>query len=330
MNKNKSECNIIITRKAFAKMKAITGHSDEVAAMCITHANQHNKIVDIFIPEQESNPAYFEFNSDQYGAAIEHLVMDVGYELGQVCKMMIHSHPGNSNTPSGTDWENFKSIYGEKELPVMLIISKDHKVSAHTIVPLSLWNEKTIIEITVLIEEESFNVSEIKEDIKKKVKPYRSKTLPTSLFSNSYKGYQSTGFYDDFKPSNDFYGYGKSYEKEGKESLATSYTTLEIDKKDMELIDWFDFDVEDVTLSGKEKVTENLIKLLTGSFKNSKHITRDIASVLVAAYANDIDVENGLYHAFMHLLLADHIQDDRGYFVELYELEKELHNERQE
>lgn len=331
MNKNKSECGIIITREAFAKMKAITGHKDEVAAMCITKLEQPNKVVDIFIPEQESNPAYFEFNSDQYGAAIEHLVMDVGYELSQVCKVMIHSHPGNSNVPSGTDWENFNALYGEKELPVMLIISKDHKISAHTILPLYLWNGKMNLEISVSIEEEAFDVSLIKEDIKKKVKPYVYKKPTVNPSNYLYNGYKDWSFWDNIeKYEDDFCTDSKKEAKKKDEPLIEPHLSLEIANEDMEMIKWFGYELNDIQSSKNSDAVDNLIELLNGAVKNSKCKERDIATILVTAYANDIYVENGLYYAFIHLLLADHIQDDRDYLIELYQHERGVVKDEQE
>ena len=56
--------------------------------------------------------------------------MDAGRKPEQFFRVWVHTHPGDSPNPSGTDEETFQRVFGKCEWAVMCIVAEEGKVYA--------------------------------------------------------------------------------------------------------------------------------------------------------------------------------------------------------
>lgn len=62
---------------------------------------------------------------DEAVADLFDMQVDVGRKPEQFARVWLHSHPGNSPTPSATDEETFRRVFGKCQWAVMFIIARD-------------------------------------------------------------------------------------------------------------------------------------------------------------------------------------------------------------
>lgn len=87
-------------------------------------------ITRLMMPKQECTSVTVAFDDDDINTKCCALYEE-GLEPNQVLRHWIHTHPGNSATPSGTDWETLKDRFGDVDWCTMLILAKGGDFSAH-------------------------------------------------------------------------------------------------------------------------------------------------------------------------------------------------------
>ena len=158
----------------------------EISAMAICFdPDEPLKINDLYVPEQTCSSAYTEFDDDalselyeMYGPQIDpdDDTKLTGLHPYQFSRIWLHTHPGQSAKPSGTDHTTFKERFGPPDWAVMFILARGGQthcelkvrsesglVNAHVRHDSSEWVDWSMPCVPV-------NHDELKEIYKKKVK----------------------------------------------------------------------------------------------------------------------------------------------------------------
>ncbi len=105
-------------------------------------------LVTEFVPvKQEVSVASVSFN-DEAVAEFFDAQVDLGRKPEQFARIWLHTHPGNSPSPSGTDEETFHRVFGKCQWAVMFILARGGKSFArlrfnvgpggHTVIPVDV------------------------------------------------------------------------------------------------------------------------------------------------------------------------------------------------
>jgi hypothetical protein len=122
----KGKTMIKISPLAWAKIVSAQSFRDwECGFWAITELDDACKIVDVYMPVQECNRVRTEFDDDSTNEFIStHL--ERGYQMRQLSRIWIHTHPGKGvPEPSPHDEETFSAILGCSDFSGMIIFSED-------------------------------------------------------------------------------------------------------------------------------------------------------------------------------------------------------------
>lgn len=103
--------------------------SNEVAAFAISSRQDITYIDDIRLLKQEVSGAYAEFDQDDMSRYLDDMV-DEGYQPLECMRIWLHTHPGNSASPSSTDEKTFEDAFGQADWAVMCILAKGGDIKA--------------------------------------------------------------------------------------------------------------------------------------------------------------------------------------------------------
>jgi proteasome lid subunit RPN8/RPN11 len=111
---------------AWLKLKYLLHKGDtEVAGFAITgDPKDPTYITDFMTVKQSSSGASFEFDDDALAEYMDQMTGELEYEPWQVFRIMVHTHPGSSPDPSGTDETVFEEKFGDCQYAVMVIQSR--------------------------------------------------------------------------------------------------------------------------------------------------------------------------------------------------------------
>jgi hypothetical protein len=118
------------TPYAWAKlnfMRDISGN--EVGGYGISSIDDLLLISDFILVKQKVSPATFAFEDKGLADYAENM-LDVGLQPVEYSRILIHTHPGNSASPSSVDEENFQTKFSECNWAVMFILAKGGATSA--------------------------------------------------------------------------------------------------------------------------------------------------------------------------------------------------------
>ena len=122
---------LLISPTAYSKMLYMLGAGNtEVGGFgIITDPEDQFYIGDFQTVKQVCTAASVKFDDEAVADFVEDQI-DLKREPWQVMRVWMHTHPGFSPTPSGTDEETFERAFGDPDWAIMLIISKDRKYYA--------------------------------------------------------------------------------------------------------------------------------------------------------------------------------------------------------
>jgi hypothetical protein len=95
----------------------------EVGGFAISAADDLLFIEDVQMVRQECSTASVTFE-DQSVADFFDRQVDAGLKPERFSRIWVHTHPGNSPTPSNTDDETFARVFGQPEWAVMFILAR--------------------------------------------------------------------------------------------------------------------------------------------------------------------------------------------------------------
>lgn len=98
--------------------------STEVGGFGISNADDLLLVEDIQLVEQVCSVASVEFDDDSVADFFDKQV-DAGRQPEQFARIWIHTHPGSSPSPSGTDEDTFDRCFGGVDWAVMHILAQE-------------------------------------------------------------------------------------------------------------------------------------------------------------------------------------------------------------
>ena len=96
--------------------------STEIGCFAITTPENNLYVEELWFPEQKCTAATVEFDDASMADMLEDLSEKFPPE--ECFRIWIHTHPGSSAAPSGTDEDTFKNILGNFDWSVMAILAK--------------------------------------------------------------------------------------------------------------------------------------------------------------------------------------------------------------
>jgi proteasome lid subunit RPN8/RPN11 len=103
--------------------------SNEVAGFGISNRHDITYIDDIRLLKQTVGGASAEFDEDDIPRYLDDMV-DEGYQPLECMRIWLHTHPGNSASPSGTDVKTFEEAFGRADWAVMCILAQGGEIKA--------------------------------------------------------------------------------------------------------------------------------------------------------------------------------------------------------
>ena len=101
----------------------------EISGFGITEPDDLLYMTDFITIKQDATIASISLDDNAVADFFESQV-DAGRKPEQFFRVWVHTHPGNSPTPSGTDEETFQRVFGKCEWAVMCIVAEEGKVYA--------------------------------------------------------------------------------------------------------------------------------------------------------------------------------------------------------
>jgi len=95
----------------------------EVGGFGISAANDLLLIEDICLIAQRCSPFTVAFEDEAVADFFDERV-DRGYQVEQFARIWLHTHPGSSASPSGTDEATFARCFGRSDWAIMFILAR--------------------------------------------------------------------------------------------------------------------------------------------------------------------------------------------------------------
>lgn len=115
---------------AWAKYNWMRDRSNnEVAAFGISSRSDITYIEDIRLLKQTVSGASAEFDEDDIPRYLDDMI-DEGYQPLECMRIWLHTHPGHSASPSGTDEKTFEEAFGRADWAVMCILAQGGEIKA--------------------------------------------------------------------------------------------------------------------------------------------------------------------------------------------------------
>lgn len=169
----------------------------------------------LMMPKQECTSVTVVFDDDDLAAEADKLYCE-GLEPRQVLRIWIHTHPGNSATPSGTDWQTFGEKFDDPDWAVMAILAKGGDFQAYLRERNDWYPEPTVTKIEAEIIEDEWETDEWKQLLDDKVEE-------ENIYTGYTSGSKKYGYYDWAKYKyGSGYGYYSSTQKEIEELEETN------------------------------------------------------------------------------------------------------------
>ena len=115
---------------AWAKLVFFRDHGDtEISGFGISDPEDLLCVIDFQTVQQETTVASIALD-DQSIANLFDEQVDAGRKPEQFFRIWLHSHPGNSPTPSSTDETTFARVFGRSDWAVMCVVARQGKTYA--------------------------------------------------------------------------------------------------------------------------------------------------------------------------------------------------------
>jgi proteasome lid subunit RPN8/RPN11 len=112
---------------AWAKLLYFRDKSDcEVGGFGITKPDDLLSVIEFVTVKQEVTAVSVKFDDEAVGGFFDEQV-DLGRKPEQFGRIWLHSHPGDSPSPSMTDEDTFKRVFGSCQWAIMFIVAQNNK-----------------------------------------------------------------------------------------------------------------------------------------------------------------------------------------------------------
>ena len=100
----------------------------EVTGFGLLDAEEKDLIIDFNLVKQTCSTCTIDMDKEGMAEYVQHMYEKYEISPAQCFRIWIHTHPGNSNTPSGTDEEQFKELMEQYPWFVMMIMAQDESI----------------------------------------------------------------------------------------------------------------------------------------------------------------------------------------------------------
>lgn len=174
-------------------------------------------MVDIVMPKQRASSCFVKFDDDSIADYFMDMC-DQGLEPSESMRIWIHTHPGNSPSPSTVDEETFQRVFGNCSWSVMLIVARDDSIYAKLQLKLGENQPNGFIEIPVEVD---YDIPFMGANKKAWKKEY-TENLEKEAYKYNYSKHGSVygGYHDT---DHDDYNTGGSYSRYSKQTADDDY-----------------------------------------------------------------------------------------------------------
>lgn len=117
--------------KAWAKFQWFRDRGDtEISGFGISKKEEPLYVVDFLTVLQKASSASIEFDDEALNKFLKHMVEEQEYHPSEVLRIWLHTHPGASASPSGTDMSTFRDVFGGSDWSLMVILAKGGECKA--------------------------------------------------------------------------------------------------------------------------------------------------------------------------------------------------------
>ena len=191
--------SVVFTFEAWTKLTYMCAKADtEIGGFGISHADDPFTITDFVLVPQECTAASVDFDDDGLADHMDNM-MDKGIIPARCFRHWIHTHPGNSASPSGTDWTSWTKCFPDANWSSMIILAKGGDTSAHVRNRVAVGEATTVV--TSKLEVEYYDVpdgpclidpskwdKELKDNVRKAPPPVvvKHKGYPKTYYGGYY------------------------------------------------------------------------------------------------------------------------------------------------
>jgi proteasome lid subunit RPN8/RPN11 len=116
---------LVFTPLAYLKFQFLChAGPTEVGAFAVSSLHRPLYIEELHTLPQTTSPGTVEFHDNAVADYFDQCV-DRGLQPAQFFRLWLHTHPGDSAEPSGTDEETFQRVFGSADWAVMAILSRE-------------------------------------------------------------------------------------------------------------------------------------------------------------------------------------------------------------
>ena len=128
--KQSQKLSLRFSPTAWAKLLYFRDKSDnEVGGFGITKADDLLFVTDFIVVRQEVTAISVKFDDEAVANFFEDQV-DLGRKPEEFARIWLHTHPGDSPSPSITDEETLTRVFGNCQWAIMFILAQDNKTYA--------------------------------------------------------------------------------------------------------------------------------------------------------------------------------------------------------
>ena len=143
------------TQEAWAKYEHLCKRmKTEIGFFGLTPENDPFLIQQIVIPKQEVTAVSVDFDDEGLADHLESCILE-GLEPWQCMRWWLHTHPGNSASPSSTDWSTWSKAFGNCDWSGMIILAKGGDTSCHFRKAVNIQQQRVVLEAELDIEIET-------------------------------------------------------------------------------------------------------------------------------------------------------------------------------
>ena len=95
----------------------------EISAIGQTQHNRPDLIVDLHLLKQEASPAFVSLDGEALADYLDTQTTN-GLTVDECCRVFLHTHPGNSATPSGTDITTYNEFFANAPWSAFVILAR--------------------------------------------------------------------------------------------------------------------------------------------------------------------------------------------------------------
>jgi len=117
--------------KAWAKFQWFRDRGDtEISGFGISKKEEPLYVMDFLTVLQKATSASIELDDVALNNFLKEMVETKGYHPSEVLRIWLHTHPGTSASPSGTDMDTFRNVFGGADWALMVILAKGGECKA--------------------------------------------------------------------------------------------------------------------------------------------------------------------------------------------------------